>query len=171
MSEDQRRAFACPPATGHHGDLVLDHLDPDDEDDRRVLIEAEHPEYAAALEDDREVIGPDGSTMQPRLHIAVHEVVANRLWADDPPELWQTAKRLSAAGYDRHEVLHMLAPCPRPSSGTRYAARTCLASKCWPRWRRSPVLGNTTGPRGRRIERTAVRIAGGAGDRPGVGIR
>ena len=87
MSEDQRRTFACPPRTGLHGDLVLDHLDPDDEDDRRVLIEAEHPEYAAALEDDREVIGPDGSTMQPRLHIAVHEVVADRLWADDPPEL------------------------------------------------------------------------------------
>jgi hypothetical protein len=121
VSEDQRRTFACPPATGHHRDLVLDHLDPDDEDDRRVLIEAEHPEYAAALEDDREVIGPDGSTMKPRLHITVHEVVATRLWADDPPELWRTAQRLTAAGYDRHEVLHML--CSVVSSELWHALR------------------------------------------------
>jgi hypothetical protein len=87
---------------------VLDDVDPHDENDRRVLIEAEHPEYAAALEDDREVIGPDGSMTKPRLHITVHEVVATQLWADDPPEMGQTAKRLTAAGYDRHEVLHML---------------------------------------------------------------
>lgn len=121
MSEELRRAFACPSRTGRHGDLVLDHLDPGDEDDRRVLIEAEHPEYAAALEDDREVIGPDGSTMNPRLHIAVHEIVVNRLWADEPPELWQTAQRLTAAGYARHEVLHML--CSVASSELWHALR------------------------------------------------
>ena len=39
----------------------------------------------------------------------MHEIVANQLWADDPPEVWQTATRLLAAGYERHEVLHMLA--------------------------------------------------------------
>lgn len=121
MSKVQRRAFTCPPATGHHGDLVLDHLDPDDEDDRRVLIEAEHPQYAAALEDDREVTGPDGSTMNPRLHITVHEIVANQLWADDPPEVWETAKRLTAAGYGRHDVLHML--CSVVSSELWHALR------------------------------------------------
>ena len=38
----------------------------------------------------------------------MHEIVAERLWADDPPEAWPTAQRLSALGYDRHEVLHML---------------------------------------------------------------
>jgi hypothetical protein len=47
--------------------------------------------------------------MNPALHIAMHEVVVNQLWADDPPEMWQTAKRLTEAGYERHEVLHMLA--------------------------------------------------------------
>ena len=34
--------------------------------------------------------------------------MAERLWADDPPETWSTAQRLSGLGYDRHEVLHML---------------------------------------------------------------
>jgi len=29
--------------------------------------------------------------------------------ADEPPEMWQTATRLTDAGYERHEVLHMLA--------------------------------------------------------------
>ncbi len=39
----------------------------------------------------------------------MHEIVANQLWADDPPEVWATAQRLLADGYDRHEVHHMLA--------------------------------------------------------------
>ena len=47
--------------------------------------------------------------MNPRMHIAVHEIVANRLWDDNPPQMWQTAQRLTRAGYERHEVLHMLA--------------------------------------------------------------
>jgi hypothetical protein len=38
----------------------------------------------------------------------MHEIVANQLWDDDPPEVWETAKRLTALGYERHEVLHML---------------------------------------------------------------
>jgi Domain of unknown function (DUF1841) len=43
-----------------------------------------------------------------RASIAVHEIVANQLWNDDPPEVWQTAQRLLDAGYERHEVLDML---------------------------------------------------------------
>jgi len=39
----------------------------------------------------------------------MHEIVANQLWDDDPPEVWETAQRLIGAGYDRHEILHMLA--------------------------------------------------------------
>ncbi len=46
--------------------------------------------------------------MNPRLHIAMYEIVTNQLWADDLPEMWLTAKRLTSAGYERHEVLHML---------------------------------------------------------------
>jgi hypothetical protein len=38
----------------------------------------------------------------------MHEIVANQLWADDPPETWPTARRLMALGYARHEILHML---------------------------------------------------------------
>jgi hypothetical protein len=38
----------------------------------------------------------------------MHLIVANQLWDDTPPETWDTAKRLLAVGYERHEVLHML---------------------------------------------------------------
>ena len=50
----------------------------------------------------------DGHVMKPRSHIALHEMVAERLWADDPPETWLTAQRLLELRYDRHEVLHIL---------------------------------------------------------------
>ena len=73
-----------------------------------MLIEAEHPEFQRALEDDVREIHAGGTVMSPRLHIAMHEIVANQLWADEPPEVWRTAKTLTSAGYDRHEVLHML---------------------------------------------------------------
>ena len=38
----------------------------------------------------------------------MHQIVANQLWAVDPPEVWHTAQRLIELGYERHEVLHML---------------------------------------------------------------
>ena len=88
-------------------DLSL--LDPADEDDRRVLILSEHPELAQALDSDQEEGKLEEGEMNPRMHIAVHEIVANRLWADNPPEMWQIAQRLTRAGCERHEVLHMLA--------------------------------------------------------------
>jgi hypothetical protein len=87
-------------------DLAL--VDPADRDERRLLIEAEHPMLRQALDDDLDEVVLDGQLMNPSLHIALHEIVAERLWADDPPETWRTAQRLSALGYDRHEVLHML---------------------------------------------------------------
>ena len=83
-------------------------LDPADRDERRLLIEAEHPRLRQALRDAVDEVVLDGQVMNPNLHIALHEIVAERLWADDPPETWPTAQRLSALGYDRHEVLHML---------------------------------------------------------------
>ena len=39
----------------------------------------------------------------------MHEVVANQLFDDNPPERWQTALRLREAGYERPGILHMLA--------------------------------------------------------------
>lgn len=98
-----------PAAVGTWDGIDLALLDRGDEDDRRILIEAEHPELHEALRSDVDEVHAGGATINPRLHVAMHEIVANQLWADDPPEAWTTAQRLVAAGYDRHEVLHMLA--------------------------------------------------------------
>ena len=108
MSDAQRLAFACPPGQGEWDEIDLGLLDPADEDERRTLIEAEHPELREAIEDDVREVHTGGGVVSPNLHIAMHEIVANQLWADEPPEVWQTAQRLTAAGYARHEVLHML---------------------------------------------------------------
>ena len=109
MTDKERHRFAVPPATGELDGIDLAFLNPDDEDDRRILILAEHPELQAAIEDDRSEIHAKGTTISPALHLAMHEIVANQLWVDDPPEVWETATRLLASGYERHEVLHMLA--------------------------------------------------------------
>lgn len=97
---DDRRTWLFPDLPGH--------LDPSDQDDRQLLVEADHPDLIAAIEDGYDEIDADGEPMDPRLHLIMHQVVANQIWHDDPPEMWQAAQRLSAAGYDRHEVLHML---------------------------------------------------------------
>jgi hypothetical protein len=94
--------------SGTVDDIDLALLDPSDRDERRILIEAEHPTLRQALQDGLDEIVLDGQVMNPSLHVALHEIIAERLWADEPPEIWSTAQRLSALGYDRHEVLHML---------------------------------------------------------------
>lgn len=108
MKPDPRREWLFPPARGRFDGFDLALADPADEDDRRLLISAEHTELAAAVEDDLDEIEIDGRTMSPRLHLLMHEVVANQIWGDDPPEVWTTAERLTAAGFERHDVLHML---------------------------------------------------------------
>ncbi len=109
VSEVERRQFAIPPAVGDFDGMELSLFDPADADDRHLLILAEHPELYEAIEAWLDEIHVDGNVMSPILHITMHEIVANQLWDDEPPEVWQTAQRLTAAGYDRHEVLHMLA--------------------------------------------------------------
>ena len=109
MTDDERRRFVFPPISGTFDDIDLALLDPADEHDRSVLILAEHPELQRAIDADLDEIHLHGTTMNPRLHLLMHEVVANQLWDDDPPEVLQTAQRLLAAGYERHEILHMLA--------------------------------------------------------------
>lgn len=106
--EPERRQFACPPATGDYDGIELEYLDPADPDERRMLLEAEHPELHRALQRRDDAVVVEGTPINPRLHIAMHEIVANQLWDDDPPETWETARRLTALGYERHEVLHML---------------------------------------------------------------
>ena len=79
-----------------------------DPDVRSLVIGHEHPEFEQALNQRRrEIEGVDGP-MNPRLHLAMHEIVATQLWDDSPPEVWDTAARLLDAGYERHEILHML---------------------------------------------------------------
>lgn len=121
MTDEARRAFAAPPATGRFRGVELAPLDPSDPDERRLLILAEHPELAAAIEAGQNEIEVAGQPMKPRLHIAMHEIVANQLWDDDPPEVWVTTRRLTDAGYDRHEVLR--STCLHPWSAARSTAR------------------------------------------------
>ena len=97
-----------PSMSGTVDDIDLALLDPADRDERRLLIEAEHPMLRQALQDGVNEVVLDGQLMNPNLHIALHEIVVERLWTDDPPETWSTAQRLTELGYDRHEVLHML---------------------------------------------------------------
>jgi hypothetical protein len=103
-----RRSWAVPSAHGTYQELDLELLDPGDEDERALLIEGIHPEFADALEGDEDVI-IGGEPVNPRLHVAMHQVVANQLLADDPPETWQTVQRLAERGYDWHNIMHMIA--------------------------------------------------------------
>jgi hypothetical protein len=101
-----RHMFAMPYFGTRIGDEDYPRLNPGDPDERRLLIEGEHPEYHPALTDpgfEGEITG-----VNPRLHVAIHEVVANQLWENDPPEAWRAAKRLRDAGDDRHDILHQL---------------------------------------------------------------
>lgn len=38
----------------------------------------------------------------------MHDIVAVRILEDEPPDWWETAQRLTARGYERHDVLHRL---------------------------------------------------------------
>jgi len=67
-----------------------------------------HPALADALRSPGEVF-VRGEPFSPRLHIAMHHIVASQLLADDPPETWQTVQRLAALGYDWHNIMHMIA--------------------------------------------------------------
>ena len=80
-----------------------------DPDVRGVVIRADHPELDRALRDGKDELIVDGEPMSIRLHLTMHQALANQLADNDPPEVYLTAQRLLASGYERHEVLHMLA--------------------------------------------------------------
>jgi hypothetical protein len=105
---DRRLAFAIPPITDP--DEEIEWLDPADADERALLIAAAHAE----LDTEAESASVDGHEINPRLHLAIHEIVANQIVDDDPPEVWATAQRLRKLGYGRHEVLHMLGAAMTP---------------------------------------------------------
>ena len=120
--DDDTRArlalIASPEALTATGLEIEDLTDPDA---RSVAIRADHPELDEALADGRDHVTVAGEPMNIRLHLAMHEVVAKQLADDDPPEVYETARRLLDAGYDRHEVLHMLA---RPIASQIHATLT-----------------------------------------------
>lgn len=103
-----RRSWAIPPAHGTYDEIELERLDPDDEDDLRLLLEAKHPEYADALRGHEEMV-LDGEPFSPTAHVAMHHVVARQLLTDNPPDTWQTVRRLAGLGYDWHNIMHMIA--------------------------------------------------------------
>jgi hypothetical protein len=105
---DRRLTFAIP-LTAEPGDETQE-LDPNDADDRALLLAAAHPE----LDTEAETALVDGREINPRLHMTIHEIVAAQIVDDDPPEVWATAQRLRTLGYGRHEVLHMLGAAMTP---------------------------------------------------------
>jgi hypothetical protein len=108
-AEDAERvAFATPPTDDPPDWIEPERLDPRDADDRALLLRAAHPELLEAIDSGLETVLLDGQELNPRLHLAMHEIVANQLISGDPPEVWATAQRLRALGYGQHEVLHML---------------------------------------------------------------
>ena len=109
MTEEsaERRAFACDQKVLDSLSLTLDDLD--DPDTRAFVIRAEHPDIDDALRAGRDMVEMEGMPVNARLHLTMYEVVGGQLWDNEPPETWETAQRLSERGYDRHEILHMLA--------------------------------------------------------------
>ncbi|MFC4996350.1 DUF1841 family protein [Dactylosporangium cerinum] len=104
----ERRLFAVPQLSTLIGDDDYIELDPADPDARDVLILGEHPEWHEVLSGPS-VEGSEVDGVNPRLHLAMHAVVTNQLWDNDPQETWLAAQRLLAAGVDRHDILHQLA--------------------------------------------------------------
>lgn len=143
---------------------IADLVDPDV---RTVVIRAEHPELDRALQEGIDELVVDGEPMSVRLHLTMHEVVANQLADDDPPEVYLTARRLLGAGYERHEVLHMLAaPMAaqifaalrenREYDRARHLAGLAALPASWERQRKHQVLGDRD-PTGRRAARRRRR--------------
>jgi hypothetical protein len=101
-----RRLFTMPFFGTTIDGEDFDRLNPSDPDERALLIKGEHPELHEALADpdfDSKAVG-----FSPRFHLTMHEVIANQLWDNDPPEVWQAAQRLRDQGVDRHDILHRL---------------------------------------------------------------
>ena len=75
-NDAERVAFAIPPVDDLPDWIHPEPLDPADPDDRALLIRAAHPALDAAITDGRETAVAEGQEINPRLHLAIHEVVA-----------------------------------------------------------------------------------------------
>jgi hypothetical protein len=111
---EARIAAAIPPLDAHARKRALAQdwdvslLDPTDSDERSILIRLAHPPLDDAIERGHDELIVDGRVMNPRLHLMIHQVVATQIIDGEPPEMFETADRLIAAGRDPHDVLHML---------------------------------------------------------------
>ncbi len=89
-----RRMFAVPmPGPGEDGGPV----DAGDQAVRRELVEDEFADCT-----------PHADLTREEFMTAVHRVIAE-LWDDDPQATFAEVRRLSAAGADRHDIIHTLA--------------------------------------------------------------
>ncbi|HTE64037.1 MAG TPA: hypothetical protein VK631_27005 [Solirubrobacteraceae bacterium] len=106
----RRLAFAIPPVEQPPEDLVHEWLDPADEDDRSVLLAAAHPD----LDTGEETVVVGGQEMNPRLHLAMHEIVAKQL-----------------ADHDRAVVGHHRGSAPRTTVlSLAYPVRRACQAAC-----------------------------------------
>ena len=79
-NDAERLAFAIPPIDDPVRTRSIPSPSiPRDPDDRALPIRAAHPELDAAITDGRETAVVEGQEINPRLHLAIHEVVANQL--------------------------------------------------------------------------------------------
>ena len=67
----------------------------------------QHPEYAG-FRPGEEIEMEDGTTMNPRLHIAVEAVVQSQMAKDEPPEAREAYLSLLSEGVDPHEARHAI---------------------------------------------------------------
>ena len=78
---DRQQFVGDADALASLGILVEDLADPDV---RRLVIRHEHPEFEEALEKGLDEVDIGNGPMNPRLHLAMHEIVATQLWDDSP---------------------------------------------------------------------------------------
>lgn len=104
-----RRSWLFPPVSGVVDAIDLADLDPADSEDRQLLIAFEHPKLDEAIGSGVQEVVVDGQVMSPTMHLTLHEIVANQIWDGEPDVTWRTAERLTELGYERHDVLHMIA--------------------------------------------------------------
>ncbi|MGA6165942.1 hypothetical protein [Amycolatopsis magusensis] len=95
-----RRQFALPEASTTIGDEEVD-LDPNDLDDRVLLVLGEHPELHEAVAN--EELDPGSAEL-----LGTKAMVVHQLWDNDPPEVWAAARALRDRGVDRQHVLERL---------------------------------------------------------------
>jgi hypothetical protein len=107
-----RRAFAFGVLEGTYQGTDLSSLDPGKPEDRLALLAADHGDAARG-----------SATTE---HLRRHAAIAERLWNDDPPELWDAAQRLLDSGLARHEVVHVLMDAITAAGRDDKAMRTAL---------------------------------------------